>query len=216
MNVILLGPPGTGKGTIAKFIETRFHCAHVSTGDLLREEVAAQSDLGKKIAPIMNEGKLVEDELVLKILLEKLAKLRKNFVLDGFPRNLNQGELLDHLLAELGIKIDVALEIDSDPEVIVKRLSSRRQCVKCKRIYGLDVPPKVEGVCDDCGSQTVLREDDRPDVVKKRLKIYNDITKPLVDFYKKKKMLVKVDGNGSLTDIFRDVENLLAEYEGKE
>jgi adenylate kinase len=215
MNLIVLGPPGTGKGTISKFIETRFNCTHVSTGDLLREEVAMQTELGKKIGPIMAEGKLIEDEIVLKILIDKLSKLKKNFVLDGFPRNLNQAELLDHLLAELGIQIDVVLEIDSSDEVIVKRLSARRQCIKCKRIYGLDVPSKVEGKCDDCNSETVLREDDKPETVRKRLKIYNETTKPLIEFYKNKKILVKVNGNRTLHEIFQEVEKILSKYEEK-
>jgi adenylate kinase len=215
MNLIVLGPPGTGKGTISKFIETRFNCIHVSTGDLLREEVAMQTELGKKIGPIMAEGKLVEDEIVLKILIDKLSKLKTNFVLDGFPRNLNQAELLDHLLAELKIQIDIVLEIDSRDEVIVKRLSARRQCIKCKRIYGLDVPSKIEGKCDDCNSETILREDDKPETVRKRLKIYNETTKPLIEFYKKKKILVKVDGNRTLHEIFQEVEKILSKYEDK-
>lgn len=215
MNLVVLGPPGTGKGTISKFIETRFSCTHVSTGDLLREEVASQTELGKKIAPIMAEGKLVEDEIVLKILIDKLSKLKRNFVLDGFPRNLNQGELLDHLLSELGINIDAVLEIDSGDDVIVKRLSARRQCVKCKRIYGLDVPSKDEGKCDDCHAETALREDDRPETVRKRLRVYADTTRPLIDFYKKKKILVKVDGNRTLHEIFSEVERILSKYEDK-
>ncbi len=212
MNLILLGPPGTGKGTIAKFIEVRFGLAHVSTGDLLREEVAEKTDIGREIEPIMNAGQLVEDSIVIQILRKKLSRLRKNFILDGFPRNLNQGELLDPLLAELGIKIHLVLDIDSDRELIVKRLTSRRQCVKCHRIYGLDVPSKAEGVCDDCGSETILREDDRPDVVRKRLALYNEVTRPLSDFYAQKKLLQKIDGNRTLQEIFVEVEKLLSPY----
>ncbi len=213
MNLILLGPPGTGKGTIAKFIEKRFNYTHVSTGDLLREEVASETSLGKKIAPIIASGKLVEDEIEEKIVIEKISKLKKNFVLDGFPRNITQGEHLDHLLNELGIKIDAVLEIDSSEDIIIKRLSARRQCTKCKRIYGLDVPSKEEGICDDCHSKTILREDDKPEVVKKRLKLYNETTKPLVDFYKKKKILVKIDGNRQLQQIFDEIEKLLQKME---
>jgi adenylate kinase len=123
--------------------------------------------------------------------------------------------LLDHLLAELKIQIDIVLEIDSRDEVIVKRLSARRQCIKCKRIYGLDVPSKIEGKCDDCNSETILREDDKPETVRKRLKIYNETTKPLIEFYKKKKILVKVDGNRTLHEIFQEVEKILSKYEDK-
>ncbi len=212
MNLILLGPPGTGKGTIAKFIEVRFGLAHISTGDLLREEVAEKTDIGTRIEPIMNAGQLVEDQIVIQLLRKRLSQLRKKFILDGFPRNLAQGEMLDPLLAELGIKIHLVLDIDSDQELIVKRLTSRRQCVKCHRIYGLDVPSKEEGRCDDCGSETVLRGDDRPEVVRKRLALYNEVTKPLSDFYEKKNLLHKIDGNRTLQEIFMEVEKLLAPY----
>ncbi|MEM4257477.1 MAG: adenylate kinase [Candidatus Diapherotrites archaeon] len=215
MNLILLGPPGTGKGTIAKFIEKRFNCTHISTGDLLREEVASQTELGKKIAPIMASGKLVEDEIVVKLVIEKISKLKRNFVLDGFPRNINQGEHLDYLLKELGIRVDAVLEIDSSEDVIIKRLAARRQCVKCKRIYGLDVPSKEEGKCDDCHSETILREDDKPEVVKKRLKLYNETTKPLIEFYKNKKILIKVDGNRPLQQIFEEIEKIVLKIEEK-
>src|SRR3989344_216200 len=214
MNLVLLGPPGTGKGTIAKFIELRFGCVHISTGDLLRDEVARRTKIGEAIAPLMNEGKLVDDKMVIEILGEKLGSINgKSFVLDGFPRNLEQGEMLEPLLNSLGITLDLVLEVDSDREIIVKRLSSRRQCVKCKRIYGLDVPSKVDGVCDDCGFETVLREDDKPDVVRKRLGLYNEITKPLSKFYAKKLLLKKIDGNRSLHDIFLEVERLLSGFE---
>ncbi|MCR4369468.1 MAG: adenylate kinase [archaeon] len=213
MNLVLLGPPGTGKGTIAKFIEERFGYTHISTGDLLRGEVAKKTEIGKAIEPVMNEGKLVRDVIVLEILKKKLSKVRKNFILDGFPRNLNQGKMLDLLLEQLGIGLEVVLEIDSDENVIVKRLSARRQCVKCRRIYGLDVPSKKIGVCDDCGAKTVLRKDDAPEVVKKRLGLYNEITKPLSDYYASKGLLVKVDGNLPLQNIFSEVESILAQRE---
>lgn len=214
MNLVLLGPPGTGKGTIAKFIELRFNCIHVSTGDLLREEVANQTQIGKEIEPLMNAGRLVDDAIVVKILSKKLSAIAgKSFVLDGFPRNLNQGKLLEPLLNEIGISMDLVLEIDSPEEIIVKRLSARRQCVNCKRIYGLDVPSKRLGICDDCGSETVLRKDDEPGVVLKRLRLYNSITKPLSDFYTEKKLLVMVDGDRSLQEIFGEVERILLRFE---
>ncbi len=212
MNLILLGPPGTGKGTIAKFIEVRFGLAHISTGDLLREEVAEKTDTGMKIAPIMNEGRLVDDSIVIEILRKKLSKVKKNFILDGFPRNVTQAGMLDGPLKGLGIRIHLVLEIDSDEDLIVKRLTSRRQCVKCHRIYGLDVPPKTEGVCDDCGSEIVLRGDDRPEVVRKRLALYQDVTAPVNEFYAAKGLLKKIDGNRTLQEIFIEVEKLLSEY----
>lgn len=207
-----MGPPGTGKGTIAKFIEVRFGLAHVSTGDLLREEIVQKTETGRNIEPIMAAGQLVEDVIALEILEKKLSKLKKNFILDGFPRTLNQGELLEPLVKRLGIKIDLVLEIDSSEELIVKRLSSRRQCVKCHRIYGLDVPSKAAGICDDCNTETVLRDDDRWEVIKKRLDVYNEVTKSLSDFYADKKLLKKVDGNRTLQEIFMEVEKLLSPY----
>lgn len=215
MNLVLLGPPGTGKGTIAKFIELKFGIVHVSTGDLLRGEVAGQTEIGKKITPIMNAGKLVDDGIVRGVLKAKLASLNgKPVILDGFPRNLTQGKLLVPLLKSLKAKVDLALEIDSSEEVIVRRLSARRQCTKCGRIYGLDVPSKVEGICDDCGSETALRSDDRPEVIRKRLALYNRITKPLSDFYAKENLLEKVDGNRPLQDIFMEVEAIIKRHGG--
>ncbi len=214
MNLVLLGPPGTGKGTIAKFIEIRFGCVHVSTGALLRDEVANKTSLGNEIEPLLHEGKFVADDVVHKILKKRLLSVKgKSFVLDGYPRNISQGKDLDALLAELGIGLDMVLEIDSDRGLIVKRLSARRQCVSCKRIYGLDVPSKKEGVCDECGSETILRSDDATEVVKSRLYLYDQITKPLSDFYEKKSLLRKIDGNRSLQEIFAEVEKMLLKFE---
>ncbi|HLC92661.1 MAG TPA: nucleoside monophosphate kinase [archaeon] len=216
MNLVLLGPPGTGKGTIAKFIELRFGCVHISTGDLLRDEVAKKTQTGAEIEPLMNAGKLVDDGIVFRILREKLASIRgQSFILDGFPRNLEQGKMLDPLFDSLGIALDTVIEIDSSEEIIVRRLSARRQCVKCRRIYGLDVPSKKEGICDDCGSETVLRDDDKPGIVKKRLRLYNEITKPLSAFYAGKKLLKKIDGNQPLKEIFLQLEQLLSSFEVK-
>ncbi|PIN85620.1 MAG: adenylate kinase [Candidatus Diapherotrites archaeon CG11_big_fil_rev_8_21_14_0_20_37_9] len=213
MNIVLLGPPGTGKGTIAQFISERFGCVHVSTGDLLREQVARKTDTGKKIEPIMNSGQLVSDEIVLNVLKLKLSGIGTRFILDGFPRTLEQGELLEPILSELDISLNVVLEIYSSDDIIVKRLSARRQCTLCKRIYGLDVPSKEPGICDDCQGSTILRDDDKPDVVMKRLKLYKDVTEPLVDFYTKKGLLVKIDGNRYLQEIFKGVEKVLHEFE---
>ncbi|MCR4335028.1 MAG: adenylate kinase [archaeon] len=214
MNLVLLGPPGTGKGTISKFIETRFKCTHISTGDLLRNEVARKTEIGLKVEPMMKDGKLVSDFIVLDVLKKRLNELNGHFILDGFPRNLAQGKILDSLLKELNISLDAVIEIDSPSEVIVKRLSSRRQCVDCKRIYGLDVPSEKMGVCDDCGGKTILREDDNSEIVAKRINLYNKITKPLSDFYAEKGLLVKVDGNRTLQEIFPEVEKTLKKFGG--
>ncbi|MCH7902497.1 nucleoside monophosphate kinase [archaeon] len=215
MKLVILGPPGTGKGTIAKFVETRFNCYHISTGDLLREQVSLKTEVGEKIAPIMNQGKLVDDASVLEILKNKLTKIGQNFILDGYPRTIDQGESLDKFLTDLEMLLDSALFIDSPEEVIVKRLSARRQCTTCKRIYGLDVPSKKAGFCDECSGKTVLREDDAPGVVRERIKVYNERSKPLLDFYKEKNLLVRVNGDRSLGEIFMEVERLLSKYEEK-
>lgn len=215
MKLVILGPPGTGKGTIAKFIETRFNCSHISTGDLLREQVSLKTEIGEKIAPTMNQGKLVDDASVLEILKNKLTKMRQTFILDGYPRTIEQGESLDKVLTNLEMHLDSVLFIDSPEEVIVKRLSARRQCTTCKRIYGLDVPSKKDGICDECNGKTVLREDDAPEVVRERIKVYNERSKPMLDFYKEKNLLVRVNGDRSLGEIFMEVERLLSKYEDK-
>ncbi|HZX34346.1 MAG TPA: adenylate kinase [archaeon] len=214
MKLVLLGPPGTGKGTIAEFIEVKLACRHISTGDLLRQEVAKKSGIGKEIEPVMNAGKLVDDAIVLKLLKSELKGGNGSFILDGFPRTLEQGKLLDSLLQEMGISLDAVLEIDSPDELIVKRLSARKQCAKCGRIYGLDVPPKNEGVCDDCGLKVIVRKDDSPKIVRKRLALYKEITQPLSGFYREKSLLIRVDGNRSLQEIFSEVEKLLSAFSG--
>ena len=209
MKLIVLGPPGTGKGTISRFIEAKFGCEHISTGDLLRNEVAKKTGIGKKIEHILNAGKLVTNETAMQVLSKKICSLKDGFVLDGFPRNIEQAKLFDLLLSEQKISLDLVLEVDSDDKVVIERLSSRRQCVNCKRIYGHHVPSKKVGVCDDCGSKTIIREDDKSKAIKQRLKIYHETTKPLVDFYSNKKLLLKINGNQTLEKIFPQIEKIL-------
>ena len=209
MKLIVLGPPGTGKGTISRFIEAKFGCEHISTGDLLRNEVAIKTSIGKKIRYILNKGKLVSNEIAMQVLSKKICSLKDGFVLDGFPRNIEQARLFDELLIKQKISLGLVIEVDSDDNVVIERLSSRRQCVKCKRIYGHHVPSKKVGVCDDCGSKTIIREDDKPKAIKQRLKIYHETTKPLVEFYSNKNLLIKINGNPSLEKIFPVIEKIL-------
>ena len=209
MKLIVLGPPGTGKGTISRFIEAKFGCEHISTGDLLRTEVAKKTSLGIKIEHILKAGKLVSNEIAMHVLSKKICSLKDGFVLDGFPRNIEQARLFDELLIKQKISLDIVLEVDSDDQVVIERLSSRRQCIKCKKIYGHHVPSKKLGVCDDCGKKTIIREDDKPKAIKQRLKIYHETTKHLVNFYSNKKLLLKINGNQTLEKIFPQIEKIL-------
>src|SRR3989344_7675466 len=213
MNIIFFGPPGTGKGTIAQYINRKFGFVHISSGDLLRDEVKKKTKIGREIAPLIKDGKLVEDEIIANIVSKKAKKLSKaGFILEGYPRNLNQAAMFDKFLKEKKIKIDFVLNIDSEEKKIIERLSARRQCISCKRIFGLDVPPKKQGICDDCEGELILRDDDKPEVVKYRLELYKVLTEPVIAYFEKKGILIAIDGNEPLQKIFNKVEKLI---EGK-
>jgi len=210
MNIIFFGPPGTGKGTIAQYIHRKFGYVHISSGDLLRDEVKKKTKIGREITPLIKDGKLVEDEIIANIVSKKVKKLSKaGFILDGYPRNLNQAVMFDKFLQKSKIKIDFVLNIDSEEKKIIERLSARRQCTSCKRIFGLDVPPREQGVCDDCGGELVLRDDDKPEVVKYRLELYKVLTEPVIAYFEKKGILIAIDGNEPLHKIFNKVEKLI-------
>ncbi len=211
MNIVLLGPPGTGKGTIAQFLQKNYGFQQLSTGDLLRREAAAGSELGKKVEPIMKSGALVSNELVAEIVASNLAKLKgQSIVLDGFPRNMEQAGLFEKIMKQHKVKIDMALNIDSSKETVVRRLSARRQCQKCNRIYGENLPSKVPGQCDACQANLFQRADDQPEVIGKRFAIYLESAGPLLEYYKKGGILQSVDGNKSVEDVFKQVAVLLA------
>ncbi len=207
LNVVLLGPPGTGKGTIAQFLHSECRYAHISTGDALRDEVKNSTEIGRKIKPMLEAGELVGDGVVGEVLRKKLAALPKSsvFVLDGYPRNIRQAGLLDGILAETGRNIGIVVCVSTPDETIVKRLSARRQCGKCGAIYGIDIPPKNPETCDACGSALYQRDDDKPETVRKRLKVYHETTEPIIEFYRKKKLLRRVNGNQPLEGVLRDV-----------
>ena len=195
MKVILLGPPGAGKGTIAKALMQLDGSVQISTGDILRAAIAEGSDLGKQVEAAMAAGNLVTDQLIMDIMEQRLQQedCQQGYLLDGFPRTIPQAEALKALLARLGEKLDCALELDIPREVIIDRLTTRRTCTNCGEIYNVkSKPPKVDGICDVCGNAIVQRADETEEAIENRLQVYNDQTAPLVDFYRDEGLLVSV------------------------
>ncbi len=214
MKIIMLGAPGAGKGTQAKMIADRYNVPHISTGDIFRANIKNGTELGMEAKKYMDQGKLVPDELTVKILLDRVANedCKDGYVLDGFPRTIPQAEVLDGELNKLGDKIDYAIDIDVPDENIINRMSGRRACVTCGATYHIvHVPTKKEGICDRCGSELILRDDDKPETVKNRLNIYHEQTQPLIDFYTKKGILKSVDGTQDMNDVFAAVVAILSE-----
>ena len=197
MKIVMLGAPGAGKGTQAKMIAEKYTIPHISTGDIFRANIKEGTPLGLEAKSYMDQGKLVPDELTVKILLDRVSKddCKNGYVLDGFPRTIPQANVLKEALAKQNDKIDFAINVDVPDENIVRRMSGRRACVTCGATYHIEhVPPKTEGVCDKCGSALILRDDDKPDTVLNRLKVYHDQTQPLIDFYNNEGILKEVDG----------------------
>ena len=195
MKVILLGPPGAGKGTIAKALMQHDGSVQISTGDILRAAIAAGTTLGKQVEAAMAAGNLVTDELIMGIMEQRLQEedCQQGYLLDGFPRTIPQAEALKALLAKLGETLDCVLELDIPRDVIVDRLTTRRTCNNCGEIYNIkSKPPRVEGVCDVCGSDIVQRDDETEEAIENRLQVYNELTAPLVEFYRNEGLLVSV------------------------
>ena len=212
MKIIMLGAPGAGKGTQAKMIADKYTIPHISTGDIFRANIKNGTELGKQAKEYMDAGKLVPDELTVKILLDRVAKddCKNGYVLDGFPRTIVQADVLKKALTELNDSIDFAINVDVPDENIVKRMGGRRACVKCGATYHIEhVPPKTEGICDNCGEKLVLRDDDQPETVKKRLAVYHEQTQPLIDYYNKEGVLKNVDGTKDMNDVFADIVSIL-------
>lgn len=206
MNIVLLGAPGAGKGTQAQKLVEEFGVAHISTGDLLRAAVKAGTKLGVKAKSYMDNGQLVPDKLVVDLVTERLDAddAQKGFILDGFPRNTAQAVTLDSALAEMGRSLDAALLVDVMPDVIVKRLSSRRTCKEC----GYTAPAGVDS-CPSCGGEMYQRDDDKPETIQKRLDVYENQTAPLVEYYRGKELLKSVDGDRPVDEVYADVKELL-------
>ena len=212
MKIIMLGAPGAGKGTQAKMIAERYKIPHISTGDIFRANIKTNTELGLEAKKYMDQGLLVPDELTVKILLDRVAKedCADGYVLDGFPRTIPQAQVLEDALARQGEKIDYAVNVDVPDENIVRRMSGRRACLKCGATYHVEhIPPKAEGICDTCGSELVLRDDDRPETVQNRLKVYHDQTQPLIDFYTARGVLKTVDGTADMQDVFSAITEIL-------
>lgn len=196
MRIILFGPPGVGKGTQAKLLVEEFHSAHISTGDLLREAVKNRTSLGLKAETFMESGNLVPDEVVIGLIEEVLQsdEAQHNFILDGFPRTLPQAKALDVLFEKLNIRLDGVISLHVDNDEIVKRLDQRRLCRKCGRIYSLARVGVTTKVCPQCGGELYQREDDKPEPVRRRLEVYQQQTKPLIEYYRETDRLVSIDG----------------------
>ena len=212
MKIIMLGAPGAGKGTQAKMIADKYGVPHISTGDIFRANIKNGTELGMEAKKYMDQGLLVPDELTVRILLDRVAQddCKNGYVLDGFPRTIPQAEVLDSELTKLGDHIDYAINVDVPDENLVKRMSGRRACLTCGATYHIEhVPPKKEGICDVCGSELVLRDDDKPETVKNRLNVYHEQTQPLIDFYTEKGVLKTVDGTVPMEEVFAAITAIL-------
>ena len=214
MKIIMLGAPGAGKGTQAKMIAEKCGIPHISTGDIFRANIKQGTELGKKAKEYMDKGLLVPDELTCDLVVDRLQKddCAGGFILDGFPRTIRQAEVLEEALTGLGQKVDVAMDIVVPDENIVERMAGRRSCVGCGATYHVVFnPTKTEGICDVCGEKLILRDDDKPETVQKRLAVYHEQTKPLEDFYAARGVCREVDGTQSMEKVFADIMNILGE-----
>ena len=212
MKIIMLGAPGAGKGTQAKKIAEKYQIPHISTGDIFRSNIKEGTELGMKAKAYMDQGGLVPDELTIGMLMDRIQKddCKNGYVLDGFPRTIPQAESLTNALNERNQKIDYAVNVDVPDENIVNRMSGRRACLSCGATYHIVYKPsKVEGICDVCGDKLVLRDDDKPETVKKRLSVDHDQTQPLIDYYKEAGVLANVDGTQDMEKVFSDIVAVL-------
>lgn len=212
MKIVMLGAPGAGKGTQAKKIAEKYGIPHISTGDIFRANIKENTELGQKAKTYMDQGLLVPDELTVRILLDRVAKedCKDGYVLDGFPRTIPQAKVLEDALNKLGDKIDYAIDVEVPDENIIRRMGGRRACLSCGATYHIEhVPPKKEGICDQCGQPLVLRDDDKPETVQNRLRVYQEQTQPLIDFYTERNVLKTVDGTQDMQDVFNAIVEIL-------
>jgi adenylate kinase len=213
LNLVLLGPPGAGKGTQAERLVTDFDLPYFATGDILRQAVKDETPLGKEAKDYMDKGELVPDELICKVIMEGIdqPEAEDGFLLDGFPRNTEQADILENALETRGRKLSSVLLIDAPDEEVIKRISGRRVCVKNGHVYHVDFdPPKHEDVCDQDGSRLIQRDDDKPETIKKRLEVYHGQTKPLIEYYDSRGLLRRFDGSRTPSEVHDHIRATLA------
>ena len=212
MKIIMLGAPGAGKGTQADMICAKYNIPHISTGDIFRAKIKNNTELGQKAKSYMDQGLLVPDELVVDLVVDRVKAddCKNGYVLDGFPRTIPQAEALENALKASGENVDYAIDVEVPDENIIKRMSGRRACVTCGATYHVEfAPTKVEGVCDKCGAELIIRDDDKPETVKNRLAVYHEQTQPLIDFYADRNVLKEVDGTKKLEEVFDAIVAIL-------
>ena len=212
MKIIMLGAPGAGKGTQAKKVAKKYNIPHISTGDIFRANIKEGTELGKRAKEYMDKGELVPDDITIGMLLDRIHKAdcKNGFVLDGFPRTIPQAKSLSEALSKLNEKIDYAINSDVPDDSIITRMSGRRACLSCGSTYHIKYSaPKKENICDNCGSELVIRDDDKPETVKKRLDVYHKQTQPLIDYYDNENILANVDGTKDMEEVFLDIVAVL-------
>lgn len=213
MIIIIFGAPGVGKGTISSMIKAKYKIPHISSGNLIREAIEEKSKYALELQPFLERGQLIPDAVAINIIKDRVSHedCNNGYILDGFPRTLPQAEFLDRMLSDQGLEINFVLNLIAKGKVIIERLSGRRICKKCDAIYHIkNLRPKRKGVCDKCGSTLFQREDDKPATIKKRIRVYQEQTKPLIDFYHEKKILIDIDTEKPLEEIFEEINKRIS------